>query len=136
MLNIKNYEDLKKLDSVQIYCLLRNYELCIGEDFLDYNENYINRTNLAFYLLGVGAINISELNRCINKKVLAQGDLNELFEEFEIRSIYRLKFLADLTVNFDTLLKRLFQAYKDYSLDFEISVDLLEKIRPELKELY
>jgi hypothetical protein len=136
MIKIKRYEDLKKLDSAQIYCLLRNYEFCAGEDFLDYNENYVNKANLAFYLLGVGAINVSELNRCINKKVLAQGDLNEVFEEFEITSMYRLKFIADLTVNFDTLLKRLFQAYKEYNFDFEISEDLIQKIKSELEELY
>lgn len=133
---IKKFEDLKKLDSKQIYCLLRNFEMQVGEDFLDYNENFINKANLAFYLLGNGVINKSQFNICIETKILSSGDLNELFEEFEIMFIYRLKFISDISVNFNILLERLFLAYKEYNLDFEISKDLLEKLRPELKILY
>jgi hypothetical protein len=133
---IKKFEDLKKLDSKQIYCLLRNFEMQVGEDFLDYNENFINKANLAFYLLGNGVINKSQFNICIETKILSSGDLNELFEEFEIMFIYRLKFISDISVNFNILLERLFLAYKEYNLDFEISKDLLEKLIPELKTLY
>jgi len=133
---IKKFEDLKKLDSKQIYCLLRNFEMQVGEDFLDYNENFINKANLAFYLLGNGVINKSQFNICIETKILSSGDLNELFEEFEIMFIYRLKFISDISVNFNILLERLFLAYKEYNLDFEISKDLLEKLIPELKILY
>lgn len=133
---IKKFEDLKKLDSKQIYCLLRNFEMQVGEDFFDYNENFINKTNLAFYLLGNGVISKSQLNICIETKILSSGDLNELFEELEIIFLYRLKFISDISVNFNILLERLFLAYKEYNLDFEISKDLLEKLIPELKILY
>jgi hypothetical protein len=136
MIKIKRFEDLKSLESTEIYTLLRNFEFCTGEDFLDYNEDYINKANLAFYLLGNGIISKSQFNICIDTNILRSGDLNELFEEFEIIDIYRLKILADISVNFDTLLKRLFGTYKIYELDFEITQDLIEKIKPELKILY
>jgi hypothetical protein len=133
---IKKFEDLKKLDSKQIYCLLRNYNLQVGECFLDYNENYISNSNLLFYLLGQGLINSNEVNRCINSKLLINADLNEIFEEFEIIYNFRLKIIADMSVNFDALLKRLYKSYKEYNLDFELSNDLMEKLIPELKTLY
>jgi hypothetical protein len=133
---IKKFEDLKKLDSKQIYCLLRNYNLQVGECFLDYNEDYVNKSNLLFYLLGKGLIDSNEANRCINNKMLINADLNELFEEFEIIYNFRLKIIADMSVNFDALLKRLYRSYKEYNLNFEISKDLLEKLIPELKTLY
>jgi hypothetical protein len=136
MIKIKDYEDLKKLDSCQIYCLLRNFDLCIGEDFLDYNEDFINKANLLFYLLGNGTINTEMINHCVSNKLLTKSDLNELFDVLGILYNERLKILADISVNFDTLLERLFGAYKIYELDFEISKDLLEKIKPEIKILY
>lgn len=136
MLKVKKYKDLKKLDSKQIYCLLRNFEISVKESFLDYNADFINNANLLFYLHGKGVISTSEINICIDKGILVKGSLNELFEEFEIIYLYRLKFISDISVNFDIFLKRLFKVYKAYKLEFQISKSLFEKVNPELKILY
>jgi hypothetical protein len=136
MIKIRRYEDLKSLESTEIYCLFRNYDLCIGECFLDYNENYVNKTNLLFYLLGTREIVQDQINYIIKHEMHKRSDLNEIFDELRFSYNARLKILADISVNFDILLKRLFESYQEYELDFEISKDLLEKIRPELKELY
>jgi hypothetical protein len=136
MIKIKIFEDLKSLESTEIYCLLRNYDLCVGECFIDYNENYINKTNLLFYLLGTREIVQDQINYFIRNELHKRLDLNEIFDELRFSYNARLKVLADISVNFDILLKRLFNAYQEYELGFEISEDLIEKIRPELKELY
>lgn len=135
-MKIKNYEDLKQLDSCQIYTLLRNFDLCIGEDFLDYNENFINKANLLFYLLGNGTIDTEMINYCVSNKLLTKSDLNELFDVLGILYNERLKILADISVNLDALLKRLYNSYIEFDLDFTISEDLINKIKPELQNLY
>ena len=74
----------KKLTVEEIYALIRKFDYEVGECFIDYNESYIQNSNLAFYLLGKGLITKDIFNRLISDNLLRICDLNEILSECNI----------------------------------------------------
>lgn len=123
---------LKELSVKDIYILIRNFDFEVGECFIDYNESFVQNTNLVFYLLGRGIINTIQLNDLIDKQLIKICDLNEiLYECGIIRDNDKRLILAELTQNFDTLLKRLYNAYEEYHLCFTVNQDFKDLIGKE-----
>ena len=127
----------KKLTVEEIYALIRKFDYEVGECFIDYNESYIQNSNLAFYLLGKGLITKDIFNRLISDNLLRTCDLNEILSECNIDDDLEKRFiLAEITQNFDVFLGRLIKAYKEYDLDFSISKNFIKEIKPEINKFY
>lgn len=127
----------KKLTVEEIYAFIRKFDYEVGECFIDYNESYIQNSNLAFYLLGKGLITKDIFNRLISDNLLRTCDLNEILSECNIDDDLEKRFiLAEITQNFDVFLGRLIKAYKEYDLDFSISKNFIKEIKPEISKFY
>lgn len=129
-------EYLKKLSTKEIYYLIRHFDFEVGECFIDYNETYVQNSNLIFYLLGKNIINKSKINELTSNNLIITSDLNEIFFYCGITNDYEKRLiLAEITQSFDVLLNRLNNAFKDHNLNINLSDDFKDLISKEYDAL-
>lgn len=132
---------MNKLEKKHIYKLIRNYELEVGEDFLDQNCGFINETALIFWLLGKGYICGDKIeayskDRFTDLQSILCGDIDaySLFPNGveEEKCYYKsLEILSDLISQVETYQNRLVDILKEKEnnerfLDYSSRNDYLE----------
>ncbi len=120
---------MDKMDKKSIYKLIRNFELEMGEDFIDQNESIINEKCLMFWMLGKGFIsgknidsycepnnNFIDLNDmlCGSEQYYALFPNGQCEEDCHLKA---MEILSELISEVEFYQKRLMDIIKEHQLD-------------------